>query len=129
MIGFEFGCFGGESMDSPGCRTHCLVAVCSLTGADASRNLWHLATREAVLRSRSWSRRSTGAVTRRAFSSLIADVLAVMAPRRVVSSTRRASRFPGPVVWKAKGGLVFGGRLGERRGCRFWRRQRWGWDC
>ena len=75
-------------------RMDCLVAVCSLIGADPSRNARHLVTNAVVVRSRSWSLRSTGAVTRRAFSSLIAATRAVWAPLRVISNTRRASRFP-----------------------------------
>ena len=56
-------------------RSACLVAVSSLIGA-VSRNRAHLVIWAVVVRPRSWSRRSTGAVTIRAFSSLIADVLA-----------------------------------------------------
>ena len=72
-------------------RMAALVAVCSVTGADVSRNRAHLVTRAEVVRPRSWSLRSTGAVTTRAFSWLIAAILALL---RVVSNTRRASRFP-----------------------------------
>ena len=75
-------------------RRACLVAVSSLTGAGGIRNVEHLATRAVVFRPRSWSRRSTGAVTTRAFSWLMADTLAPWAPWRVVSNTRRASRSP-----------------------------------
>ena len=50
-------------------RMACLVAVSSLTEAGRIRNAEHLATRAAVFRPRSWSRRSIGAVTTRAFSS------------------------------------------------------------
>ena len=75
-------------------RRACLVAVSSSRGAVGRRNAAHLATWAAVVRPRSWSRRSTGALTMRALSSLIAAVRAVWAPRRVVSSARSASRRP-----------------------------------
>ena len=75
-------------------RMACLVAVSSLTEAGRIRNAEHLATRAAVFRPRSWSRRSIGAVTTRAFSSQIAATRAVWAPFRVVSNTRKASRSP-----------------------------------
>ena len=55
-------------------RRACLVAVSSSRGAAGRRNAAHLATWAAVVRPRSWSRRSTGALTMRALSSLIAAV-------------------------------------------------------
>ena len=75
-------------------RRACLVAVSSSRGAAGSRNAAHLVTWAAVVRPRSWSRGSTGALMMRALSSLIAAVRAVWAPRRVVSSARSASRRP-----------------------------------
>ena len=75
-------------------RMACLVAVSSSRGAAGRRNAAHLATWAAVVRPRSWSRKSTGALMMRALSSLIAAVRAVWAPRRVDSSARSASRRP-----------------------------------
>ena len=82
-------------------RMAILVAVCSLREPEVGwpgRNLWVLVTSAAVFRLRSWSLRSTGAVTTRALSSLMAATRAVCAPRRTVSSTRSRER---PSAWRA----------------------------
>ena len=55
-------------------RMACLVAPSLSRGAAGRRNAAHLATWAAVVRPRSWSRKSTGALMMRALGSLIAAV-------------------------------------------------------
>ena len=97
-------------------RMACLVAPSLSRGAAGRRNAADLATWAAVVRPRSWSRKSTGALMMRALGSLIAAVRAVWAPRRVDSSARSASRrVERPGLGVREPPAPPGGRRGRRR--------------